>query len=482
MKRPLQSIRWRIQAWHGLILLVAIAAFCVTAHQLVWQNQVRRIDRELSEMDRTLIRSLLQQEESAAENAPPSKTPIPEALFKKLKQGAVHPSPAITNAFSQETPGYFYYALADSQEEILLQSSNTPAALNFLPLPEQDMSDQFRMNGKFRESAHSSAFGLRSIVGRDITPELEEMRRFAWSLGISGVALWLFGLLGGWWLAGKAIQPIQSISKTATRIADGNLNERISTAGNDSELDQLSHVLNHTFDRLNTALEQQRQFTADASHELRTPLTILLSESQRMRKRNMSRSEIDYQEAFDLCYDAGMRMRDLVESLLLLARQDSNSPSLCLVDCDLATIVQDCATQLRPLADSKHISLELDIQPCPFESDPKLLVVVFNNLIGNAIEHHQGNGTVRIKCIPLSNSIKLTVTDDGPGISEEDLPRIFDRFYRADKARGSQNGHSGLGLALVKAITQTLGAQIEVTSCTDAGSTFTAIFNAPPKA
>jgi hypothetical protein len=211
MKRPLQSIRWRIQAWHGLILLIAIAAFCVTAYQLVWQNQTRRIDRELSEMDRTLIRSLLQQEESTAENAPLSKTTRHEALFKKLKLGTVLPTATITTAFSQETTGYFYYALADDQEKILLQSNNAPTGLHFLPLPDKDVSDEFRMNGKFRESAHSSAFGLRSIVGRDITPELEEMRRFAWSLGISGLALWFFGLLGGWWLAGKAIQPLQSI-------------------------------------------------------------------------------------------------------------------------------------------------------------------------------------------------------------------------------------------------------------------------------
>jgi signal transduction histidine kinase len=150
---------------------------------------------------------------------------------------------------------------------------------------------------------------LRSIIGHDIHIELEEKHRFGWSLGASDCALWLIGLLGGWWLAGKAIRPIQSISQTATRIADGNLSERINTTGTDSELDQLSHVLNHTFNRLNATLEQQRQFTSDASHELRPPLTILLSESQRMSKSEITHSTKDYQEAFSLCHDAATRMR-----------------------------------------------------------------------------------------------------------------------------------------------------------------------------
>lgn len=481
MKRPLQSIRWRIQVWHGLILFIAIAAFCGAAYQLAWLDQLRRLDRELQDMDRILIQSALQTDKEApvenSDNESSNKLPLHQKFLIALEKGNFRFATDLTADFNQESPGYFYYAFAGNQEDILLQSSNVPATLHFLSLPTGEMNHEFRTNGHFRESAHTSTYGLRSIVGRDMTPELEEMRRFAWSLGGSGFALWIFGLLGGWWLAGKAIQPIQTISKTATRIAEGNLNERISTAGNDSELDQLSDVLNHTFDRLNAAFEQQRQFTADASHELRTPLTILLSESQRMRKRGKSRSESEYHEAFDLCHDAATRMRDLVESLLLLARQDNSSPSQMQSDCDLATLIQDCSSQLQPLADSKQISLELELNACPLLADPNLLKVVLNNLIGNAIQHHQGNGHVWVKCQPLGNQIELTVKDDGPGIPEADLPHIYDRFYRADKARNSQDGHSGLGLALVKAILQTLEGKITVQSHSGEGTIFTVTFD-----
>ncbi|WP_269524327.1 sensor histidine kinase [Coraliomargarita parva] len=481
MKLPFQSIRWRIQAWHGLILLVAIGAFCVTAYQLAWLNQMRRIDRSLQEQERELIRNLIRppQEAPAPEVVAPGEASakkrlsLPEELLLKLRNGQVSLPSELSQKFSGQEDGHYYYAIADTEGRILLQSGNAPGSLRFLPLPRNsDMNEEFRTNGTYRESAHSSPSGLCSLVGRDMSPETKEMHRFAWSLGASGLALWIFGLLGGWWIAGKAIQPIQAISKTASRIADGNLDDRISTTGTDSELDQLSHVLNHTFDRLNAALERQRQFTADASHELRTPLTILLSESQRMRKPTPERTPEEFRESFSLCYDATMRMRHLVESLLLLARQDTETALQKEVECDLATLARDSILQLKPLADSKEIQLEYELEHCEVKADPDILMVVLNNLIGNAIQHHQGNGKVEVCCGMHNGRIELRVCDDGPGIAKDDLPRIFDRFYRADKSRSSQEGHSGLGLALVKSIIQNMGGRIQVRSELEKGSEF----------
>ena len=150
------------------------------------------------------------------------------------------------------------------------------------------------------------------------------MHRFAWSLGGSGFAIWVVCLLGGWWIAGNALKPIATISRTAAHIADGNLEERISTSGTDSELDQLGGVLNHTFDRLHKGIEQQKQFIADASHELRTPITILLSETQRILKSDRKRTSDEYVQVINICRDAAIRMRRLVEPLLVLARIQSS--------------------------------------------------------------------------------------------------------------------------------------------------------------
>jgi signal transduction histidine kinase len=125
------------------------------------------------------------------------------------------------------------------------------------------------------------------------------------------------------------------------------------------------------------------------------------------------------------------------------------------------------------LAESKQIAVELALEACPVHADPNLLKIVLNNLIGNAIQHHPGNGSVWLQCRLLNQQIELTVRDDGPGISDEDLPRIFDRFFRADKVRGSQDSHSGLGLALVKAILQRMASEITVQSRIGTGTTFT---------
>lgn len=478
MNLPFQSIRWRIQVWHGLILLIAIAAFCATAYQLAWLNQSRRIDREVQRQERQLFKALTESNQIRsleARNQTSKRIPFPEELYQIIQQGQIEVPEEIITSFSGTAEGYYYFAFANVDGEILMQSDNAPADLDFLPLPnEEDMRESFRDRGHHRESVHSFGFGLRSIIGHDIQLELEEKHRFGWSLGASGCALWLVGLLGGWWLAGKAIRPIQSISQTATRIAEGNLSERINTTGTDSELDQLSHVLNHSFDRLNATLEQQRQFTADASHELRTPLTILLSESQRMRKREITRSTEDYQEAFDLCHDAATRMRRLVESLLLLARQDDARAPKTVSDCDLATLIQDAIALNQPSAEAKSIRLQAELPPCPYQASPDLLAVVFNNLIGNAVQHHQGNGLVQVSLSAQAEHITIRIRDDGPGIAPEALPRIFDRFYRADPSRSDAHaGHSGLGLALAQSIVQNMNGQIEVESKLQQGSTFT---------
>jgi signal transduction histidine kinase len=478
MKLPFQSIRWRIQAWHGLILLIAIAAFCVAAYQLAWFNQSRRIDRDLQQHERQLIKDLAEFNKLAPNSIIENESKrirIPEELFNRLTQGKVTLPAGVLNDFSGNEPGHYYFAFANAAGEILLQSDNAPAQLDFLPIPaEGGMQEASRDQGTVREVTHSFNFGLRILLGHDISTELEEKHRFGWSLGASGLALWLFGLLGGWWLAGRAIRPIESISQTATRIAEGNLSERIQITGNDSELDQLSLVLNHTFNRLNATLEQQRQFTADASHELRTPLTILLSESQRMRKREIPRSPEDYQEAFDLCHDAATRMRRLVESLLLLARQDSEHTAQADIDCDLATIIKDAIALNQPAADAKQVIIESELPRCPIQANPDMLAVVFNNIIGNAVQHHDGKGHVQVILTTVPEAISVQITDDGSGISPEALPRIFDRFYRADPARSDAHaGHSGLGLALAQTIVHNMGGSITVESILGQGSTFT---------
>jgi len=474
MRTPFHSIRWRVQAWHGAILLVVVAAFCVTTYRLSWNNHLRRIDKDVHRLDWSLIRALSRVSRPAGapqavggDESPPS----PTLIAARLRGGTVA-LPAETAALFEGTdPGFAYFILRDGSGKVLLQSPNAAGALDTPCAQSRDIDEEFRMIGHHREKVHRGGQTLNSVVGRDITPELDEMHRLAISLAVSGFAVWGLGLLGGWWIAGRAIQPIKTISRTASRIAAGNLDKRISTAGTDSELDQLSHVLNETFARLHTAFETQKQFTADASHELRTPVTILLSETHRMLKRE--RTPEEYRQALQTCHDTAQRMRQLIEALLLLANQEARRAGSPCGRCDLAAILKDTVQQLAPLAAARSIAVDTDLKEAACQGDPASLSVLASNLVANAIHHNRDGGWVHLTCRQDGPSVAFTVRDNGPGIAAEDLPHIFQRFYRGDKARTPTSGRTGLGLAIARTIAENHGGSISVDSKPGAGACFT---------
>lgn len=462
------SIRWRVQAWHGLILLGAIIPFCLTAYHFAWDHQLRRIDRDLQGSERRLIRALLMA--SGAESPRRGPGPSPEELAQKLRERKIT-LPADIIALFESTA---YYSFREADGTILLQSSNAPADLELLPLPPEGFTEDFRSIGSRRESRRASAQGFSSLVGRDITEERAEMHRLGWVLAACGGAVWLLGLGGGWWLGGRAIKPIATISRTASRIAEGNLTERIDTEGNDSELDQLSRVLNQTFDRLHAAFERQKQFTADASHELRTPVTILLSETERIMKRD--RTPEEYRDVIRTCHETAERMARLIEALLMLTRQQATGAAQTRESVDLAPLLQDAVQQLQPLASTRQIRFETNLSPARCRGEALALAAVATNLIGNAIAHHHAARSaawVQVSSGTADGKVFFRVQDNGPGIGADDLPRIFDRFYRVDKARTGSSGHTGLGLAIARTIVENHGGTIAVQSVPGEGSTFT---------
>lgn len=479
MTSPFQSIRWRLQVWHGLLLLLVVAGFCAPGYQIALENQLQRIDKDVSQMERRLFRSLMESAKGSLYPGTPNTRdgdrPMISLgqLLEYLREKPAALSADVAALFQGHDPGYAYFSIRNSHDEVLLTSPNAPKDLTFLPPAKSDHLEDTRTTDRRREIRRSSPSGFRIVVGRDISQDLDAAKRFAWIQAATCLGLWVLGLGGGWWLSGRAIRPIQTISKTATRIAEGNLKDRIDITDTDSELGQLSKVLNNTFDRLHDAFERQRQFTADASHELRTPITILLSETQRVLKRD--RTPEEYREALQTCNHTAQRMRHLVEALLMLARQETTQGLNGHAEtCDLAAVLEDTRIHLAPLAADRGIKLQADLHAAPCQGDPGALSVLATNLVNNAIQHHQGaSGTVR-----LSSGLRSTgepyfaIQDDGPGIPTEHLPHIFERFYRADKARTSAAGHTGLGLAIAKAIVDNHGGEISVQSTPGQGSTF----------
>ena len=182
---------------------------------------------------------------------------------------------------------------------------------------------------------------------------------------------------------------------------------------------------------------------------------------------------MEYRETLEACQRAAQRMRRLIESLLELARLDPGQEGLKQLRFDLANPARDCVELLRPLADERQIKIRAQLLPAACLGDSERIAQVITNLLTNAVNYAPVGGTVEISTKAENGAAVLIVADNGPGISPEHLPHIFDRFYRVDSARTSSQGRSGLGLSISKAIIEAHGGKIEVTSKTGAGSVFT---------
>jgi heavy metal sensor kinase len=338
------------------------------------------------------------------------------------------------------------------------------------PLALEDA--RIRSRGDLREAYVYGHFGTVMLVGRSIAADRVELRRSAWLLGATGGGVLLVGLVGGWLLSVRAVRPITAITYVAQDISASNLSRRIDKAGTSSELGTLAAVLNDTFARLESAFNQQIRFTADASHELRTPLTVIHTNVQLALARQRSAEE--YRAMFQSCARASDRMKGLLDSLLLLARADAGSLPMSLADCDLKRIVEDSAAMLMPLAATKNIAVDLQVQSAPLKADASRLGQVVTNLLTNAIRYNRDGGTIVVTvAVDADDNARLSIADTGIGIPVENQPQLFERFYRVDFSRARDDGGTGLGLAICKTIVEAHRGTITFTSEPGKGSTFT---------
>jgi two-component system OmpR family sensor kinase len=245
-------------------------------------------------------------------------------------------------------------------------------------------------------------------------------------------------------------------------MAQGDLSARIAIDRTETELGQVALALNQAFDRLNDSIDRQRRFTADASHELRTPLSTLSLEVDWALARD--RGAAEYRDSLDTCQRAAARMRGVIEGLLRLARADAGELAQRRVPVSLGQIAHDVVTLLRPLAEKRQVDLTVSGDGAEVDGDPDLLREVVTNLVSNAIHYNRDDGRVDIAVWKDDSSACLRVADTGIGISPEDLPRVFERFYRADRARARDPGGAGLGLAVTRWIVESHGGQITCAS------------------
>jgi signal transduction histidine kinase len=280
--------------------------------------------------------------------------------------------------------------------------------------------------------------------------------------------------IGGAWLSGRALKPVNDIAAAALTISIENLSERLPVPATGDEIARLTEVLNTMFGRLESAVNTLSQFVADASHELRTPLAVIRTSAELALRR--ARSPEGYRESLQEVVAEAERMTRLVEDLLILARKDAAMAEMPLASIDLRDVLTDLCTEIHGLAAMRQVEIKTSFgdHPAIVSGNPAALHRLFLVLLDNALKYSRPGGELIVSVDRLS----VKIQDFGVGISETDLPHIFKRFYRADRARNG-GGH-GLGLALAESIAQAHGALIEVQSVEGSGSTFQVVF--PPVA
>ena len=264
--------------------------------------------------------------------------------------------------------------------------------------------------------------------------------------------------IGGYLMMTQPLKPVVSLTLRAERIGVGELGERLPVIPTGDELERLSHSLNRMIARLEDALDHNRRFSADVSHELRTPLTILRGELEHVIQLPDLRAEVV--DSVGSALEEIERLAKIVESLLAISRLDSCGAGIEHHPFDLAALSRTTAEQMQLLASEKRVSLTCkSTGPVQAIGDETRIKQVLVNLLDNAIKYTRTNGHVVVSVEAQDNSAVLTVTDDGVGIPAESLPHVFERFYRAEKARSRGFEGFGLGLSLVEAVCRAHGGR-----------------------
>ena len=476
----LDSIRIRLTLWYTGVLALVIVVLCGVAYFIFWRSAVRRTDLNLVELSNSFLVTLHAELEDLTG---------PDVFLTAGKE-------AIEEHHFRDT----VYVIRDEAGKVILSSEeplppNAPAKAARRQILSSDSFRRFlgastepeRVFGHIdvteagyrafsqRFSAKGKSYTL--IIVQSLHPQNEMMEEagavFAWLIPLAI----LLASGGGYFLARKSLAPVVAMSSQAGRIGAENLHERLAVQNEKDELGHLALSFNRLLDRLGESFDRQRRFMADASHELRTPVAILRGESE-VALSQQARSLEEYRESLGVMHHEAERLTRIVEDLFTLTRADAGQYPLQPVDFYLDELVAECVHSARTLAQAKRISLTFDGAPeSPIYADESLVRRMLMNLLDNAIKYTPDFGRVTVSCHRNGKEYGVNIADTGCGIPAELRPRIFERFFRADKARShAQNdgGGAGLGLAISRWIAEAHHGRLELTRSDSTGSTFSA--------
>ncbi|HXN52060.1 MAG TPA: ATP-binding protein [Candidatus Acidoferrum sp.] len=475
----LDSVRVRLTLWYTGLLALFLVLLSLITYFIFWRSTLQRTDSSLAELSEAFLTTVqAEMLDSHGPDAP--KLATQEAIVEHRFRDHV-------------------FAVVDSKGSLLASSQDLPdessptALLSSAPfrklIEESSSADRVFQNVKGGRSGYRAfvrKFPLKGqtytlVILQSLHPQnemLEEVRQtFAWVIPIAI----LLASMGGYFLARKSLAPVVAMSSQAGRISAENLHERLPIQNAKDELGRLAASFNELLERVDQSFERQRRFMSDASHELRTPAAILRGESEVALSRTERPAE-EYRESLAVLHAEAQRLTQIVEDLFTLTRADAGQYPLSPHEFYLDELLADCTHAARSLALAKQITLTCEVpEELPIRADEALLRRMILNLLDNAIKYTPTRGRVTVSCERAGNEYALSVTDSGHGIPKDLHQRVFERFFRADKARTrSENdgGGAGLGLSIARWIAEAHHGRLILARSDSSGSTFTALLPA----
>jgi len=482
------SIRARLTVWYAGVLTGTLLLISLAIYWIVQRSVMARTDAGLAELADSFLATL----DAELRDATPASDVAAAARQAMLEHQYPGHSFAVLSASGQLLMTSDELPVASREDrrtepnprvasEVLRACLSSPEdpGIAFRTLPAK--RGGIRCYSRNFSAAKSSC---RLVIFASLHPEKELLARlratFFWLIPLTI----LVASAGGYFLARKNLAPVADMTARAGHISESTLQERLAVQNPHDELGRLATTFNGLLDRLNLAFERQRRFIADASHELRTPLAILQGESE-VALSNPARSPEEYRESLAVLQHEARRLARIVEDMFTLTRADAGQYPVNACELYLDELVTECAHSVRTLAAAKSITLAVEpLGELPISGDESLLSRMLLNLLDNAIKFTPSGGKITVATSATAGGAQVTVTDNGPGIAMEFQPRIFERFFRADKARTRANSTSGstsgagLGLSIAKWIAEAHRGTLVLTRSDASGTVFTASFPA----
>ncbi len=457
-------LRMRLTLWYVGAFSVVLILFSTGVYFFVERILVERMDANL--------RVTLQTTSSDLARDANQSMPVAEALEDPRFPGQIVALVDADGRVLARKP--LRSALVFRLPALPLRASPSP---QFYELPESNSEADDSCRGIYQLLTPVAPSGPSSIIVVTASTEAlsDQLDALENVLAIAIVLALVLAGCGGWLLARRSLSPLAAMTAATERITANNLGERLPVGAKD-ELGRLASRFNELLSRLSASFSQQRQFMADASHELRTPLSVVRTAAQ-VTLQKPERSDSEYREALAVIEQQAGRLSRIVEDMFALTRADMNQLPLDISELYLDEIVADTTRAADVLAQRKGLDLKAhDLQEAPYRGDERLLRQMISNLLDNAIKHTPQGGNIRIALESRDAEYLVTVTDTGSGIPAESQPHIFERFYRADKARSGAEGGidvgAGLGLPIARWIAEAHRGRLELLGSDHTGTTF----------